>query len=891
MALNRESIIQAAKSFLEGSRSYKPDPGRLGKVSILRKVSEVEALVDYLIHDTVHPFVAIDIESVNTVVLPSKVGRNEVITIQLCDDGENGYVIPIDHKESPWKSKPKTRAKVVEQIRRLFEHPEPKFTAWLAHFAQFEDSQLLQWLGTRPTNRPLIDTRQAAHLIDENRLEFRQEDSAFGLKDLSEIWLGFQHYTQDEKEIRAAGGLHAMSLDDLSLYGAKDVWVTVRLMHYVLRRAKDEGFQDSLRALLQFMLSNVVHLESHLKRTGFRVDVDLCFNMLQPDGAVQGQINLIENELRKMPEVKKANRILARMQNRGGDKGLPSLLGEPWVLQFNNRVHRAVLFFVACNLPPRPLTSKERQLPSGTVLTEFDPDLAFQKNPRVPPMDKAFMTLHRSEWSAKDGVWKGNLNDKGEPMCLPITKMAERQELLTLRNLFLKKLFYSYVRPSDPSPDCADGSTRSTYDFASTVTGRGSSYDPNGQQIPRADNEAKRRVKDVFITRPGYAMIVMDFKANEVRWGCICSGDEVLADLFIRGKEAVDKYERTQTKKDWDLAAIADDIHKQTASLVFGIKDIYKYDWGSSEAKVRRNIVKTIVFGVFYGRGANAISQQLGVSVDEAKQHIQNIKARFPRLFEFLEWCASYAKDHGYIESPLGRRRRLTHLFQQADVIDAAMAKGAWKEDEIAKVSGLPESTVRQIKAAMAQGGRLAKNTPIQSVASDCNNIGAFEFLSEIEPELKPLSPYRKAIAKRDSRFTEMGRLTAEALSETGSDLAGILDAYRESMGTPLDAMLHNIVHDSISVGARLSEVPTVVETMRKCFVDRSTKIMAKVFGVNMIAPLGVEFEIGTAYGSTKAWGWDGDKYTSLESMLERVGKDLAERDARLKNARFKLAV
>lgn len=889
--LDRQAIRQKADDFMASCKRSKPDSGRLGEVHILRKYSEVEALVDYLLHDTKHPFLAVDIETVNTVVLPSKVGRNSVVTIQLCDDGENGYVIPIDHKESPWKSKPKTRAKVLCQLRRLFEAPNPKFTAWLAHFAQFEDSQLLTWLGTRPLNRPLIDTRQAAHLVDENRLEFRQEESAFGLKDLSEIWLGFEHYTEDEKVIRSAGGLHAMALDDLALYGAKDVWVTVRLMQYIMQRAKGEGFQDNLRALLQFMLANVVHLESHLKRTGFRVDVDLCFNMLQPDGAVQGQINLIENELRKLPEVKQANRILARLQNRGGKNGLPSLLGEPWVFQFNNRVHRAVLFFVACNLTPRPLTSKERQLPSGSVLTEFDPDLAFQKSPKLPPMDKVFMTLHRSEWSAKDGVWKGNVSESGEPLCMPITKMAERQELLTLRNLFLKKLFYSYVRPSDPSPDCADGSTRSTYDFASTVTGRGSSYDPNGQQIPRADNEAKRRVKDVFITRPGYAMIVMDFKANEVRWGCICSGDSVLADLFIRGKEAVDKYEKTQTKKDWDLAAIADDIHKQTASLVFGIKDIYKYDWGSSEAKVRRNIVKTIVFGVFYGRGANAISQQLGVSVDEAKTHIQNIKARFPRLFEFLDWCASYAKEHGHIESPLGRRRRLTHLFQRADVIDAAVAKGAWKEDEIAKVSGLPESTVRQIKAAIAQGGRLAKNTPIQSVASDCNNIGAFEFLTEIEPELKPLSPYRLASKKRNAGLSEIERITAEALSEQNPDTAGILDAYRESLGTPLDAMLHNIVHDSISVGARLSEVPTVIETMRKCFVDRSRVIMSKVFGVDMIAPLGVEFEIGTAYGSTKAWGWDGDKFTSLDEMLVKVGADLDKRDERLANARFKLAV
>ena len=873
--------------------------GREGRTHLLTSLSEISELVDYLLYRSnasrKNPYLHIDIESKNLSIMTSKRGSNMIATVQLCNDGENGYVIPLEHFEAPWMKWGKKQRRnalrfIRKELHRLFTTPKPRFTRWTAHSAQFEDSQLYKWVKARPINRSLWCTVHATHLIDENRLETGpSRKGAFALKNLAVDLLGFMLYEEADIAERSAGKLYLLPLKRLARYGAMDVWVPDRLLKLLMGRAKDEGFREAYVLLLDNLMAPTVRLESHLKRSGWRVDLDYNLSLLAADSPIMRRLPEIERDFLQLPDVQRANAILAKRQRR--DNGMKPLFGRPQTFKLKNRKHRGLLFFQICDLAPRPAK------PGKDELTYYDPKLA--EKGKLPPMDKAFLSMHASVWDGKDEVWENNLREDGKPACMPATLWSERQGLLTLRNLFVKKIWKEFVRPSNPNYNCVDGHTRSTYNFAGTVTGRGVSFGPNGQQNPRADTPIKKKVKNIYVSEVGWAMVPMDFRANEVRWGCICSGDKVLANLLIDGEAAVEKYRRNPTKKNRAFADIASDIHKQTASIVFGIDNIYSYDWGSMEAKRQRAATKAVIFGVFYGRGANAIAQQLGITKNEATELIAQIRSRFKRLFEWLDWTVEYAKTFGYIYSPFGRRRRLGHMFEYAEEIEAIKRRyRVWKGEDIAPHMpphlNLTVAEVRRICKNLAEGGRLAKNSPIQSVASDANNLGASEFLTYIEPELLVQAPFSKHLSRGyvASAFIEdwKGMRTASDVLDhsldtaPSSELVYLRKGVRSAVETFQDTCralakpwrIHAVVHDAAYVGCPVEDLPEVAKVMEHCFVERTTAIAEEVFGVDVIAPLAVEFEFGLSAGDCETWDWTEEH---MEKIMSKLKRDVKIRD------------
>lgn len=892
-------IQKRSKAYRRSDLEYKRDLGRLGKFVVLRSLDEVRALVNYYLYETTEKFLSIDIESKNTSVVSSKLGRNVVATIQLCDDGETAYVIPWEHTESPWfnlpaKQKQKAFSELRRQMLRLFSTPEPKFKRWIAHYAQFEDAQLLTWIGSRPTNRPLWCSRHLSNLCDENRLTFR---SGQDLKSLSADLLGFDHYDQEDLAVRRAGGLWQLPLGRLARYGSMDVWTSDRLVRFLLRQAKQEGFYDDCVRLMDNLMTQNVRLESHLKRTGFRIDLDACLEMLQAGSVLQGRIEEIEQEFMNLPSVRKANRLLARRKSRAG--GMKPLFGEEQVFRIPEgrqdfrKGHLALLWFVVEKLKPRPLKPQEVD-----KLSEYDPELAKKRidphtgkklAPKFPPMDKAFLSMYASEWDQKDEVWRGNLDEKTkQPVHMSITLYSERKKLLTLRNLFVRKIWENYVRPTRPNPDCVDGHTRASYDMAGTVTGRGRSYDPNNQQIPSGKTPVAKKVKSLYISDPGRVLVLVDYRANEVRFGAICSGDKVLAELLWRGEEAMQKYRRKPTKKNWIAADIASDIHKQTAGIVFDIPDIHRYDWSSAEGKSRRFGVKAVIFGILYGKGDNALAQDLGISRDEAKELIQKIRNRFPCLFDYLDWAVEFAQENGYIYSPLGRRRRLDYLLQDVDVINRVKREHrVWKSEDIAEILGWSEEDVRSKTKYHAMAGRLAKNSPIQAIASDANNIGGFEMLTRIEPELEHFSALynlRKPSRNRRRLVRHFEGIDPSLfLSSTKANLSAekaIQDYLIRCQKKAKDWRIHNVVHDALSMSCVPDDVPALVSTLEQVLVKDVTTICEQVYGVNMIAPLAIEIDVGASYGQAETWNWT-EKH--LNELVSDLKVQIHERDRNVK--------
>ena len=164
-----------------------------------------------------------------------------------------------------------------------------------------------------------------------------------------------------------------------------------------------------------------------------------------------------------------------------------------------------------------------------------------------------------------------------------------------------------------------------------TATGRLSSKNPNLQNIPTTSEFS---IRDAFITDKEF--VSLDYSQIELRLLAHFSKDEHLINAFLEDK----------------------DIHLETAIKLFG-----------KNAKEKRNIAKSINFGLIYGMGARKLSETINVSVKEAKEFIEKYFENFPTVKEFIEQTKINAKEKGFVETLLKRRRFFNFAAANAKTI------------------------------------------------------------------------------------------------------------------------------------------------------------------------------------------------------------------------------
>ena len=180
-----------------------------------------------------------------------------------------------------------------------------------------------------------------------------------------------------------------------------------------------------------------------------------------------------------------------------------------------------------------------------------------------------------------------------------------------------------------------------------TSTGRLSSSNPNIQNIP-VRSEIGREIRKAFVAEKGYKLLAIDYSQIELRLVAQMSKDSNLMKAFRNGE----------------------DIHRRTASLIFNkeIKDI-DYD--------ERRFAKTINFGVIYGMGSNALSRNLEISREEAKDFIDKYFQTFPSINEYIDQTLKFAHENGYVKTEFGRRRYLPELNSNQPMLKAAAERMA----------------------------------------------------------------------------------------------------------------------------------------------------------------------------------------------------------------------
>lgn len=198
----------------------------------------------------------------------------------------------------------------------------------------------------------------------------------------------------------------------------------------------------------------------------------------------------------------------------------------------------------------------------------------------------------------------------------------------------LQKLKSTYV-DALPQLICAKtGRIHTSFMQAVTATGRLSSKDPNLQNIPIRTARG-REIRKAFIPRnEEYQILSADYSQIELRIMAAFSKDDSMLEAFNNGL----------------------DVHKATAAKVFGVP------LEEVNADMRRK-AKTVNFGIIYGVSAFGLAEQIGISRTEAKEIIEQYFQQFPKVKQFMDQSIHQARETGYVETVLGRRRYLRDIL------------------------------------------------------------------------------------------------------------------------------------------------------------------------------------------------------------------------------------
>jgi DNA polymerase I len=204
------------------------------------------------------------------------------------------------------------------------------------------------------------------------------------------------------------------------------------------------------------------------------------------------------------------------------------------------------------------------------------------------------------------------------------------QLILTYRSLSKLKSTYTDRLPEEMNP--RTGRIHTSYHQAGTSTGRLSSSDPNLQNIPVRSEEG-RKIRQAFIAPDGYQILAADYSQVELRIMAHLAQDPGLLNAFSRGE----------------------DVHRATAAEVYGIS------LAEVTAEQRRS-AKAINFGLMYGMSSFGLSQQLGISREEAQRHMDVYFKQYPRVREYMEQARQLAARQGYVTTLLGRRVQVADI-------------------------------------------------------------------------------------------------------------------------------------------------------------------------------------------------------------------------------------
>ena len=212
----------------------------------------------------------------------------------------------------------------------------------------------------------------------------------------------------------------------------------------------------------------------------------------------------------------------------------------------------------------------------------------------------------------------------------------------------LQKLQSTYIDALPKEVNSTTGRVHTTYMQAVTATGRLSSNNPNLQNIP-IRTERGQQIRKAFVPcNEDYTLLSADYSQIELRVIAALSGEKNMIEAFLQNQ----------------------DIHRSTAAKVFNV-DI------QSVTREQRSHAKTVNFGIIYGVSAFGLSNQTELSRSESKELIDTYYQTYPQLKVFIDKQIHFARENGYVETILGRRRYLPDINSRNQVVRGAAERNA----------------------------------------------------------------------------------------------------------------------------------------------------------------------------------------------------------------------
>jgi DNA polymerase-1 len=205
-----------------------------------------------------------------------------------------------------------------------------------------------------------------------------------------------------------------------------------------------------------------------------------------------------------------------------------------------------------------------------------------------------------------------------------------------------------------------------------TATGRLSSSDPNLQNVP-IRGELGTEIRKAFIpSHDDWILVSADYSQIELRVVAHLSGDEGLLEAFRNDR----------------------DIHANTAAFIFKVDP-------DKVSPAMRTVAKAVNFGIIYGMGPQALAKNTGLPIEEAGRFLKEHRRTYPGLYTYIEESLAKARESGYVETVLGRKRVIPGIA----------------------------STEPAVRSA---GERMAVNTPVQGSAADIIKIAMLDIFEDM---------------------------------------------------------------------------------------------------------------------------------------------------------------
>ncbi len=270
--------------------------------------------------------------------------------------------------------------------------------------------------------------------------------------------------------------------------------------------------------------------------------------------------------------------------------------------------------------------------------------------------------------TAKRTAWSTDIEVLGQLALIhPLPK-----EVIEYRLLAKLKGTYADALPRLINP--VTGRIHTSFNQTVAATGRLSSSDPNLQNIP-VRGELGKRIRRAFVAEEGFRLLSADYSQIELRLLAHLSGDEALAAAFREGA----------------------DVHTRTAAQAFGVHP------GLVTEDMRRQ-AKVINFGIIYGMSAFGLAKELGIPRRQAQDYIDRYFEVHPGVRRFWEVTLAGARERGWVETILGRRRYVAALASRTTHIRALAEREAINAPLQGSAADIIKRAMIELHAALTEG-------------------------------------------------------------------------------------------------------------------------------------------------------------------------------------------